>query len=44
MNNPTTQMSSESTSAEVPKTKLALEEKYKAEKEEKKTIDETNVE
>ena len=40
-------MSSESISAEVPKTKLALEEKYKAEeskKEDDKRIDETNVE
>ena len=47
MNNPTTQMSSESTSAEVPKTKLALEEKYKAEEskqENDKRVDETNVE
>ena len=47
MNNPTTQMSSESTSAEVPKTKLALEEKYKAEEskqEDDKRVDETNVE
>jgi co-chaperonin GroES (HSP10) len=40
-------MSSESTSAEVPKTKLALEEKYKAEEskqEDDKRVDETNVE
>jgi co-chaperonin GroES (HSP10) len=40
-------MSSESTSAEVPKTKLALEEKYKAEEskqENDKRVDETNVE
>jgi len=47
MNNQTTQMSSESTSAEVPKTKLALEEKYKAEEskqEDDKRVDETNVE
>jgi co-chaperonin GroES (HSP10) len=47
MNNQTPQMSSESTSAEVPKTKLALEEKYKAEeskKEDDKRVDETNVE
>ena len=49
MNNQTPQMSSESTLAEVPKTKLALEEKYKAEnqeskKEDDKRIDETNVE
>jgi len=47
MNNQTTQMSSESTSAEVPKTKLALEEKYKAEEskqENDKRVDETNVE
>ena len=47
MNNQTTQMSSESTSVEVPKTKLALEEKYKAEEskqEDDKRVDETNVE
>jgi len=47
MNNQTPQMSSESTSAEVPKTKLALEEKYKAEElkqEDDKRVDETNVE
>ena len=47
MNNQTTQMSSESTSAEVPKTKLALEEKYKTEEskqEDDKRVDETNVE
>jgi co-chaperonin GroES (HSP10) len=40
-------MSSESTSTEVPKTKLALEEKYKAEEskqEDDKRVDETNVE
>mgnify|MGYP000479807072 CR=1 FL=1 len=47
MNNPTTQTSSESTSAEteVPKTRLALEEKYKSEPKEpeKKKIDESNV-
>ena len=47
MSNQTTQTSSESTSAEVPKTRLALEEKYQSEEKpkepEKKNIDETNV-
>jgi len=45
MSNQTTQTSSESTSAEVPKTRLALEEKYQSEPKEpeKKNIDETNV-
>ena len=47
MSNPTTQTSSESTSAEVPKTRLALEEKYNSEQKEEikenKKIDETNV-
>jgi co-chaperonin GroES (HSP10) len=47
MSNPTIQTSSESTSAEVPKTRLALEEKYNSESKEEikenKKIDETNV-
>ena len=47
MSNQTETTSSQSTSTEVPKTRLALEEKYQTEKEnpkeEKKKIDETNV-
>ena len=47
MNNPTIQTSLESTSVEkeIPKTRLALEEKYQSEPKEpeKKNIDETNV-